>query len=262
MLWIVNTNREDKIAEIRLDPGKIGLSPGTAIQAYDAEDGTRYPVAGGVLRVAVPKRMWRAVRLAQPRLLGKGASFLADFEREVAATEAFGGRYPLGESLPEPVSGGRYGKGAALDTQLVFSARHHVTAEHGEVSFDIRLRDGADGPLVTVGGQEVAVSKGILAVRGAVAQGSAVRIADGLWHSVSLGWAGRELWVFCDGSPVIDVRLQAPLQLPGMGHGPEIRDLRTEPATVKLGPIHATIDNLRMSAERPPAAIGVSAALR
>jgi len=39
-----------------------------------------------------------------------------------------------------------------------------------------------------------------------------------------------------------------------MGHGLEIRDGRaaTEPATVRFGPMHAIIDNLRMGMAVPP----------
>ena len=106
VLWVVNTNREDKAANLRIDAAKIGLDPGQPIQAYDAEDGTRYTITGGVLTVPVPKRMWRAVRLTQPRLLGRNVAFIADFEHEVAATEAWGDRYPLAIHCPNQLPGG------------------------------------------------------------------------------------------------------------------------------------------------------------
>jgi hypothetical protein len=263
VLWIVNTNRDDKVASVRINAGKIGLDPTREIQAYDAEDGTRYSLASGLLTVPVPKRMWRAVRLSQPRLLAKDVAFVADFEHEVAATEAWGGRYPLGASLPQPVEGGKAdrngkpGKGAAIDTPLVFAARHHVSGSQGMISLDVRLGDSSDGALLAVGGLELRVQKGVLLLRGAAlaAPKEAMRalIADQAWHSVTLSWLDRDVWVFCDGARVFTAGLTAPMQLQGMGRGLEIRDDRahTEPAEVRFGPIHAIIDNLRMGTPPP-----------
>ncbi|MGD1072144.1 MAG: glycoside hydrolase domain-containing protein [Bryobacteraceae bacterium] len=258
VLWIVNTNRDDKTAGIRIDARKIGLDPEREIQAYDAEDGKRYSVTDSVLTVPVPKRMWRAVRLSQPRLIGKGLAFFADFEHEVAATEAWGGRYPLGASLPEPVDGGKTGKGASIERPLAFAARHHVSGAQGTISLDVRLRDSADGTLVSLGGLELVVSQGTLVLRGAVpvaTKGPGLPpITDRAWHSVTLAWLDREVWVSCDGAPALAARLNSPLQLPGMGHGLEIRDDRTlvEPAKVTFGPMHAIIDNLRMGTSSSP----------
>jgi len=256
VLWIVNTNREDKTASVHIDAQKIGLDPGVAIQAYDAEDGKRYPVTGGVLTVPVPKRMWRAVRLSQPRLVGQKLAFVADFEQEVAATEAWGGRYPLGASLPVPVDGGKSGKGALIETPLSFSARHHVSGVEGAISLDVRLKDSGDGSLITVAGLTLGVNKGVLTLQGSglAAAVSNVRtfVNDQKWHAVTLAWLGNEVWVSCDGSEVLTARLNAPLRLPGMGHGLEIRDegVGIEPAQEVFGPIHAIIDNLRMG--KPP----------
>jgi hypothetical protein len=256
VLWIVNTNRDDKVASVRIDAQKIGLDPSMPIQAYDAEDGTRYPVADGVLTVSVPKRMWRAVRLSQPRLLGQGLAFVADFEHEVAATEAWGGRYPLGDSLPQPVDGGKTGKGASIETRLAFAARHHVSGQQGTISLDVRLgganHAATDGALVAIGGLELNVYRGALALRGASIKASRevnrTPVADGNWHSVTLAWLGRDVWAYRDGTLALTARLNEPLRLPGMGHGPEIRDDRAgiEPAKVVFGPLHAIIDNLRM----------------
>jgi hypothetical protein len=263
VLWVVNTNRDDKTATIRVDAQKIGLDPSREIQAYDAEDGKRYSIAGGVLTVPVPKRMWRAVRLSQPGLLARDVAFVADFDHEVAATEAWGGRYPLGDSLPAPVDGGKTGKGALIETALVFAARHHVSGAEGTISLDVRLNavhpgDSGGGALVTVGGLQLSINKGALVLNGAasVTPPDAARalIADQRWHSVTMSWSGRDVWVSCDGASALTARLGAPLHLPGMGHGLEIRDdhAGTEPATVRFGPIRAIIDNLRMGTVAHP----------
>lgn len=268
VLWIVNTNRADKTAAIRIDARKIGLDPGMDIQAYDAEDGTRYPIAGGLLTVPVPKRMWRAVRLSQPQLLGRGVGFVADFEHEVAATEAWGGRYPLGDSLPQPVAEGKTGKGASLETPLVFAARHHVSGAQGVISLDVRLSGSTGGPLVTLGALELSIdSQATLLLRGAALVWSAEEaergvkaktppahcFADRAWHSITLAWSGRDVWVSCDGAMALAAQLSTQMQLPGMGRAQQIRDdrSRAEPAEVKFGPIRAIIDNLRMGMSPP-----------
>jgi len=270
VLWIVNENRGDMTASIRIDAAKIGLDPGVAIQAYDAEDGKRYPIAKGVLTVPVPKRMWRAVRLSQTRLLGRNLAFVADFEHEVAATEAWGGRYPLGDVLPVPVEGGKTGKGALIERPLVFSARHHVSGAEGAVTIDVRFRstDIGDGTLISVGDIALRVAKGAFMLAGTVS--SEIRsktcalVADQTWHSVTLAWRANDVWVFCDGDMVLRARLNRPLLLSGMGHGNEIRDNRadTEPAQVVLGPMHAIIDNLRMGASQLPPVNPVAAWLQ
>jgi hypothetical protein len=74
VLWIVNTNREDKQARIRLDLAKLGLNPALRTEAYDAENGDRYTLDNGLLTTTVPKRMWRAVRLIQSRQLADSPS--------------------------------------------------------------------------------------------------------------------------------------------------------------------------------------------
>ena len=235
-----------------------------AIQAYDAEDGTRYTISGGVLTVPVPKRMWRAVRLNQAKLLGRNLSFFADFEHEIAATEARGGRYPLGNSLPGPVEGGKSGKGAPIESALSFSVRHHVSGAQGAISFDVRFRTSNagnlnDGALVSVGDLALKVTKGVLELRGAGLTNVGVRshmvLGDQIWHSVTLAWVGNDVWVSCDGAIMLAARLNAPFQLPGMGRGTEIRDNNgPEPAQVIFGPASAIIDNLRMETT-PPALV-------
>jgi len=269
VLWVVNTNREDKVARIRLDLAKLGLDPALRTEAFDAESGDRYGLDGGVLTTPVPKRMWRAVRLMQSRQLADTLTFHADFEQEVAATEAYGARYPLGGTLPEPVDGGKTGKGAALDKQLVFAARHHVSSESGMISFAVRVPDSFRGNavLLKLGGLELRVVNGKLALAGpalsAPASPAATLVADRSWHSISLTWQGQNLEIGCDGSAVMTVPLKKPLELPGMGHGLEIRDegLHIQPAEITFGPLPgAVIDDLRMGLR--PVSVGEVSARR
>ncbi len=126
VLWIVNQRREDVNARVRLDWKKLGFTTAAAPRAYDAETGDPYPVENDSIQVSVPKRMWRAVRLFQPSALQGDMTFVAHFDSEAAADEAFGGRYPLGKSLP-PLIAGKDGRALALDQPVAFLARQHVT---------------------------------------------------------------------------------------------------------------------------------------
>jgi hypothetical protein len=295
VLWVVNTNREDKAVRIRVDLAKLGLDHGIPIQAYDAENGDRYPLQEGLLTVPVPKRMWRAVRLVSSRQLSESLTFVADFDHEVAAAEAWGGRYPLGSTLSEPVSGGAVeasvathlvasgdayplvtsgataGKGASLDAPLVFPARLHVSARSGMISFAVQMPESARGNslLMELGGMQLRVVNGRLALGGSVwsAPPSAVlgTVADGSRHSVTLSWKGQEVEVNIDNSAAVTATLKNPLVLPGVGHGLEILDesRHLQPATIVFGPIHgAVLDNLRMGLIGSPHNGSSSASLR
>jgi hypothetical protein len=254
VLWVVNTNREDKAARIKLDLAKIGLNPALKTEAYDAETGDRYLLDGGVLTAPVPKRMWRAVRVIQTTQLAASLTFYADFEHEIAANEAYGGRYPVGGGLPEPVSGGRSGNGAPLDARLAFSTRLHVSAESGAISFAVQMPDSQKGNavLLGLGGMELRVVNGQLSLSGSVfastPTGRAL-VADRAWHAISLSWQGTEVTLSCDGVAVGTGSLKKPLELPGVAHGPDLRDesRHIQPAEIVFGPMAgAVIDDLRM----------------
>jgi hypothetical protein len=87
------------------------------------------------------------------------------------------------------------------------------------------------------------------APQAAVQLSGPANLADLRWHSVVLSWKGRQVKVTFDDAPVIAATLADSLKLPGMGHGPDIRDLRRhiEPAKISFGPIPgAVLDDLRM----------------
>jgi hypothetical protein len=254
VLWLVNTTRQDQSGRVRLDLKSLGLGPTRSTVAYDAETGERYSMDAGVLSVPVPKRMWRAVRLIQPNALKGNITFVADFDREVAASEAYGGRYPLGKSLPLPVPG-RLGNGVALDAPLAFLARQHVASENGRISFAVRFRSapGSDGALVGLGPLTLVARNGRLSLtapQSTVQQNSIPPpVADLRWHSIALSWRGREVQVTCDGVIVLSATLKDAMQLPGMGRGSDIRDNRRhiEPARITFGPVPgAVLDDLQM----------------
>ncbi len=254
VLWIVNTNRQDAQAVIHLDLKTIGLDPSLTTVAYDAETGEHYALQGDRLSLPAPKRMWRAVRIFQPKELTDKATFVADFDREVAATEAYGGRYPLGPKLPATVPG-KSGNGAPIDAPLAFLARQHVSTDSGTISFQVRLGNTASqgAALLNVGGVTLNSSNGRLALNAPQAELQPglipTPIADLRWHFVVLHWKGKQMQVSCDGATIIAATLKDPLKLPGSGRGSDIRDFRRhiEPASITFGPMAGgVIDDLRM----------------
>jgi hypothetical protein len=65
VLWVVNTNHQDTVAQIHLDLAKLGLNPALPIEVYDAENGERCALTSHELSIPVSKRMWRAIRFVQ-----------------------------------------------------------------------------------------------------------------------------------------------------------------------------------------------------
>ena len=251
VLWVVNENRADGSAQIRLEAGKLGLDSSRALQAYDAETGARYPLQGDLLTVAVPKRMWRAVRLFQPRQLAGNATFVADFDQDAGATEAYGSRYPVGKSLPELLPG-RKGRGISLDQPVSFLAREHVSSESGSIGFTFRMMAHGTGTLLRVAGLDLSVSNGritLMVDRVPVHPELPVDVGAN-WNEVLLNWEGRKVQVLYNGSKIFSASLREMLPLTGQGRGFEIRDFRRhiEPSKVTFGPLSGTVlDDLHMA---------------
>ncbi len=73
---------------------------------------------------------------------------------------------------------------------------------------------------------------------------------NALWNEVTVSWQGRNLEVRYDGAKFFSATVAAPLQLPGLACGLDIRDSRRriEPAKVTFGPISgARLDDLKMT---------------
>ncbi len=250
VLWVVNENRQDLKVLIRLDLNKLGLDPG-AVRAYDAETGERYAIENGSLSVTVPRRMWRAVRIFQPKQLAGNLTFIADFDHEIGAVEAFGGRYPLGEALPELVPG-RRGNGVALDRPVSFLARQHIKGESGAIKFFFRAGEHSTGTLLQVGGLALGVTNGRMFLTCDKKEISPLTpVSSGSnWNEVAVNWLGGKIQVTYDGSEVFELRLTAPLQVAGWGRGFEIRDPQRhlEPSEVTFGPLRGgVLDDLQMA---------------
>ena len=251
VLWIVNENRQDLQAVVKLDLGKIGLDPARPTQAYDAETGARYPVENGELHILIPKRMWRAARLFQPKYLAGDLRFIANFDNDAGAIEAYGSRYPVGAALPE-LAPGKNGKGAVLDHQIAFLARQHVTPESGAISLSFRAPEHSTGTLIHIGTLDLGLANGKITL---TSDRKAIGLlmpafADLGWNEVMLSWQGSLVRVRYNGGDIFKTELAGPMHIVGCGRGFEIRDAshRIEPSKIIFGPVTgAVLDDLRMA---------------
>jgi len=244
----VNTAREERRASVRLDLKKLGVDPARCV-ALDAETGERYDVRGGRLTLDVPARMWRAVRLMQPKALSGGTTFIARFDTEAAADEAFGSRYPRGKGGQQLVEG-KAGKALSLAEAVTFEARHHVTAEKGSITFQIRLDPATSGTLVAIGDVRLALNQKRLSLQqpGTPAAQAPLDAPAG-WHAVSLRWSGGDVTISVDGAVLLKTTLAQPLPIRPMARGLEIADhrRRISPTGVTFGPLkEGALDDLVM----------------
>ena len=260
VLWIVNTSHDDRQASVRVNLRGLGFRPDEAI-AFDAETGERYALTtrflakSHVLRVPVPKRMWRAVRIVQPRLLADGATFVARFDGDtLAADEALGHRYARTRKPAATVQGGRSGRAAPLDQALTFDARHHVSRDAGRIAFALRCEGPKpNGTLLTVGRDlSLRLERGKLRLLGEkrrVLAEADWQPKPGAWHAVGIAWSGSALRASVDGKEALDAKLDAPLPIRPMARGLDIQDHRTRvtPTRLSLGPLEgARLDDLSM----------------
>jgi len=261
VLWIVNTARKNCRAVVEIDLKRLGLAAGKTI-AFDAETGQRRKLAGGAprkLTVDVPQRMWRAVRLMQPRRLTGETTFIAAFDgAEVAADEAFGHCYGHCRD-GKTVSGGRGGgRAVALDKEIRFDTRHHLAAETGSVSLAAWLPDArARGTLLSFGkqGPSLRIDRGRVklcdAKRKALAEAE-LKLGDGgRWVEFHVRWRGRDVSVRLNGTESLTAKLPSPLPIAPMGRGLAIQNNRerVRPTQITFGPIPgARLDDLRMAA--------------
>lgn len=267
VVWLMNTAREDHAAEVKIDLAKIGLDPAMPILAFDAETGERSTFSGGDLKVALPKRDWRAIRLVQPKLLTGRQTFVAHFDAEAAADEALGNIYPRPQPLgavPALVAG-KTGTGLSLERAVSFEARQHVTQERGEIEFQFSVDSAkSSGVLLAIepfklqwlkGALQVLGPKTITAPNGKASLQSAVIGKVPLaeltgWHVMNIAWEDKAVKIALDGKPIFAGTLAEPMPIPPAGRGLSIAagPKRVQPAAITFGPLKgAVVDDLTMS---------------
>jgi hypothetical protein len=262
VLWIVNTARQAQTARVGLNLRQLGFDGANPVRVFDAETGDDYALHDDSLSIDLPARMWRAVRIVQPRALRGSQTFVAHFEKEVAADESLGDPYPRGLEVLPVVEGGKTGRGATLGRSLTFSTRHNLKAQAGSLEFQLRSNENTSGNLLDFGGVKFSLTKGKLRVYELqndknVMVGetdwvvNAVAPETAPWHAVRVSWQGLNLQAFVDGRLLFDATLQRNLPISSMARGLDLqggRDSRIVPSRVTLGPLAgAMIDDLVMT---------------
>ncbi len=242
LLWIVNTARQDRQAEVRVDWKALGLDRAKTV-AVNAETGAELALTATGFALPVLQRDFASVLLAERRTLAPGQSFAASFEKGLDADDALGCEVLAGSSKRVALPGG-----------------HALSLTNGEVRLwgHLNLRD-AEGRLAfrgLVGDQkggsllrtEATVPRGAtlkaqpLVVeyqRGKEGEQVVMRLEGGQakdappppmvrtplalapgWHAFDLSWKDGQLALTVDGQPAGTLAVPSLNLSPGLG--PEI----------------------------------------
>jgi hypothetical protein len=250
-VWIMNTARAGRRAEVAIDLAALGLDPGRPARVFDAETGEPYRLAGGMLRLDIPQRMWRCVRLVQDPLLAGGTTFVARFDKDAVADAALGSPLPLVPSeafIPPAAAEGTSGKALPLEMAVAYSARHNLPAAGGRMTFDLKCDAASAGQLLSVGPLAIHLGQGKLRLQqpqAAPVEAALQLSAPMAWHRLAVSWNGSQIAIACDGRNVLAARLESPL-VPPLARGIRIRGHgKSTEVSFGLGPIPgAAIDNL------------------
>jgi hypothetical protein len=251
-VWIFNTARVAKTAKVSLDLSKFGLNP-KGLLAFDAETGEPLKLKGSSLSIEVPDRLWRAVRLVQARKLQKAETFQSGFDREAAAEESLGCPLPRGAFSPALVAG-KNGQALALDKQVSFETRHHLTASQGRLSFALKTPGKGSGTVFSVGTLRLTFQNGKLKL---IDPSQNIDVSADLpqntgaeWHLLEWSWSKGNANLLCNQSQILETPLPQGMPIPPMGRGLDLSDHRRRitPTPVVFGPLPgAALDDLTMS---------------
>lgn len=261
LLWIVNTSRSNRRAEVSLDLRKVGLNPSDRnqpLRVIDAETGESVklsvaPSGEGRLAVDVPARFWRAVRIVQPRRLQPHLTFVASFDAGTAkADEAMGydGPYRWSHGIFADL---KRGFGVSVTRPLSYLARHHVTKDSGRIEFRLYFDPAkARGTLLAIDRLKLAADRGRLRITNdkTVLSETELELPEGpTWHPVSVTWQKNDLQIRIGSQAILKVHISGEMPIKQQARGLEIRGgrKRAKMALVTVGPLtDAVIDDLVM----------------
>ncbi|MBF0244061.1 MAG: hypothetical protein HQL31_02150 [Planctomycetes bacterium] len=276
LLWIMNTARKDQEAEVQVDMKDLGLDPAKT-RVFDAETGEAYPMKDGRLKVKVPSRMWKAVRLQELNKLKENQAFIADFDSgEVAADESVGYRYAIAKEVLLASVRGKSGLGVDLEEARTFWARHNLDAKTGHIQFDAQFGRLSQGTLFSMvaenpvgDGMEdlnLVIRKGKLFLETTLTEKTAdpkakpkkstQQLAETVWsipagrdwHGVSITWEDRNFKVTIDGRELLTATLPSVVPASSYMRAQQaFEGGNGSQAIVSFGPLAGTaIDNLGM----------------
>jgi hypothetical protein len=254
LLWVVNTAREERNAEVSVDFKALGYDRAKVV-AMNAETGQAVELKGNGFAVPVLRRDFVAVHLIERRLLKGPESLYASFDAGREADESLGccvfqrpGGQPLGQTaLVEGVKG----KALAVGTGIQFWPRLHVTDEEGRISFQALLAPEAPGDVLRAGNLRVFVkiakeSQIVLerlpgkedAQRGEQVAG---KHPGAGWHAFDLSWNQGKAVLKVDGAEVGQVVVSGF----GIGNGTGVALTKSARFVLGGGQAFQAIDELR-----------------
>ncbi len=280
LIWIMNTARKDQDATVQVDIKSLNLDPART-KIFDAETGEAYSLADDQLKVKIPSRMWKAVRLQEISRLKDGQTFTADFESgEIAADESVGYRYAVGKEVAPACVRGKSGLGADLEDARTFWTRHILDGKSGNIEYNIQFNKPVEGKFFSMAAGNpqgdcmedlnLVIRKGKLFLETTITEKAedpkakpkkSVKIlaeapwtvAVGKdWHDAEISWNGRNFKFILDGKELLAAAL--PGDIPASTYQRALETFESErsvmkisPATVAFGPMAgAVIDNLKM----------------
>lgn len=262
LLWLVNTARADRRAEVDVDLKSLDLGrpdPRRPLRLIDAETGEaialRISNGRGAFSVDVPARFWRAVRIIQTKRLLPRQTLSASFDLATAkADESIGYGGHFGKPLPaDAFVPGKAGRGIELRQSVSYLARHHVRVDAGRIEWCLQFDPAADrGTVFNLGGLALDLNRGKYSLKmdKEVLQQWDDELPSGrAWRDIAVMWQGNRLEV-----KIGDQRFPVIVVESGMPIKPQSRGLeiyggrnRAKLSTISLGPMpEAIIDDVRM----------------
>jgi hypothetical protein len=263
LLWIVNTTRQDRRAQVAIAPQRLGFGSATSadrLRVIDAETGellSAAPVAEQRLQISldVPARFWRAVRIVAPRRLKKNDTFTASFDdRSAEADEAIGyvGSHQWKGTDAFFVTG-RKGRGVMLDQPLSYLARHHVRRDAGRIQFHAKFDPAtARGTLLRIDRLSLSLDRGTWKVmndKETLQELPMPDLPDTEWHDMRVSWQDDHVQIHASDHLLTSVRIRDGMPIKQQTRGLEIYRgrQRAELALISFGPLRgAVLDDVVM----------------
>jgi hypothetical protein len=225
----------------------------------DAETGEAVAIASrdgrlAELRVDVPARFWRALRLVQTSRLTGDQTLIACFDAgTLSADESIGYGRQYGTKVNDDgLVNGRQGQGVSLTKAYSLLARHHVQREGGKISFQVLISgETSRGVLLQIDRLTVRLDRGnaiVLVDNDALQECELQWAEEPEWTDVEAAWRDKQLTLrIGQQSWAIPLPDGMPLKPQARGLGIVGGRQRAKMATIAFGPVTgAVIDNLVM----------------
>ena len=271
VVWIANTAREARRAEVTVDLARLGLDPSKPLHVFDLETGAPCAWQKGRLTAEVPARFWRAVRFMQDARLPEGRTFAAAFDGDLAADASLADRWPPEYRRLVPadlLATGKTGQALKLERPVTYWARN-VLGSRGALAFDAKFDSASAGILISLPHPLVVrIQKGKAQIESrepavdgksgkplVLAEGEMPAAGADAWRAMEVRWNGDAVSLLCDGKQLAAGKLSqawAPPAARGLAIYDNYRLRVDSRPAFTLGPMAgACLDNLTVQRAEP-----------